>query len=139
MPRKTDSSNPADWLWIAAIDLSVIKHAAKDEIGFITCRGKLAEVLEKIIKAELLRRGWKLVKTHDLMHLVEALAERDSDLAQPARPLCRALAEVYFTDRYPGFDFDDPDWPALCVQLDQITALHAAVQARLAASGAPSP
>ena len=133
MPRKTDSSNPADWLWIAAIDLSVIAHATKDEIGFITCRGKLAEVLEKIVKAELLRLGWKLVKTHDLMHLVEALVERDSDLAPPARPLCRALAEVYFTDRYPGFDFDDPDWPVLRAQLEQVGALMAAVQARVAA------
>ena len=139
MPRKTDSSNPADWLWIAAIDLTVIKHAAKDEIGFITCRGKLAEVLEKIIKAELLRLGWKLVKTHDLMHLVEALAARNSDLAPLARPLCRALAEVYFTDRYPGFDLDDPDWPTLHAQLDQVTALHASVQVLLAAPEAPSP
>ncbi len=26
MPRKTDSHEPADWLWIAAIDLSVIQH-----------------------------------------------------------------------------------------------------------------
>ena len=94
MPRRTDSSKPADWLWIAAMDLSVIEHATKDEIGFLTCRSKLAEVLEKTIKAELLRLGWKLVKTHDLMHLVEALVEWKSELASPARPLCRALAEV---------------------------------------------
>ena len=133
MPRKTDSSNPADWLWIAASDLSVIEHATKDEIGFITCRGKLAEVLEKIMKAELLRLGWKLVRTHDLLHLVESLVEWKSDLATPARPLCRALAEVYFTDRYPGFDLDDPDWPELRAQIEQISELLAAVNSRIGA------
>ena len=30
MPRKTDSNNPADWLWIAAIDLSAIEHLARE-------------------------------------------------------------------------------------------------------------
>jgi hypothetical protein len=24
-------------------------------------------------------------------------------------PIAQALAEVYFADRYPGFDLDDPD------------------------------
>ena len=129
MPRKTDSHNPADWLWIAAIDLSVIQHSAKDEIGFIVCRSKLAEALEKIMKAELLLLGWTLVKTHDLERLRQALVARDSGISEAVAPLCAALAEAYFTDRYPGFDLDDPDWPTLRTQLDQVTALHAAVAA----------
>ena len=57
-------------------------------------------------------------------------------LASPAEAraalLCQQLAEVYLTDRYPGYDFDDPDWPALRAQIEQVTALHAAVAARLA-------
>ena len=73
MPRKTDSKNPADWLWIAAIDLTVIELAVSQEIGFPTVRSKLAEVLEKTIKAELLRLGWRLEKTHDLNRLALAL------------------------------------------------------------------
>ena len=82
MPRRTDSHNPADWLWIA-------------------------EVLEKILKAELLGRG--------------------------CRPLVAALAEVYFAARYPGFDFDDPDWITVRTQLAAVAALLAAVKARLGA------
>ena len=31
---------------------------------------------------------------------------RGSDLVAQVEPLCDALAEVYFTDRYPGFDLD---------------------------------
>ena len=106
----------------------------KNEIGFIVCRSKLAEALEKIMKAELLRLGWTLVKTHDLERLLQASVARASDLADAAAPLCAALAEAYFSDRYPGFDLDDPDWPALRAQVEQVAALLAAVQARVAAS-----
>ena len=138
MPRKTDSHEPADWLWIAAIDLSVIQLATREETGFITCRSKLAEALEKIMKAELLRLGWKLVKTHELERLLQALIAHGSEIAGPVAPLCAALAEVYFTDRYPGFDLDDPDWPVFRDQLRQVLALHAMVQARMGPASADS-
>ena len=48
--------------------------------------------------------------------------------------LATALAEVYFTDRYPGFDLDEPDWPALRAQAEQVAQLLAPVKARLPAS-----
>ena len=133
MPRRTDSQNPADWLWLSAVDLEVIQIAMSAEVGHPTLEGKLAEVLEKIMKAELIRTGWRLEKTHDLDRLLEALEERKSDLAAQFEPLCDALAEAYFSNRYPGFDLEDPDWPALRAQFDQVTALHAAVQSRLPA------
>ena len=129
MPRKTDSSNPADWLWIAASDLELIGLAGEREVGYCAARSKLAEVLEKIIKAELLRLGWTLERTHDLERLFQALASHASAIAESADPLCAALAEVYFTDRYPGFDIDDPDWPSLREQIGQVSALLATVQA----------
>ena len=131
MPRKTDSHNPADWLWIAEIDLSVIQHSAKDEIGFIVCRSKLAECLEKIMKAELLRLGWTLVKTHELERLRQALIAQNSGTSEATAPLCAALDEAYFTNRYPGFDIDDPDWPVLRTQIEQVSALLATVKASL--------
>ena len=134
MPRKTDSKNPADWLWIANSDLELIQLAAEREVGFLGAHSKLAEVLEKILKAELLRTGWRLEKTHDLDRLLEALENQSSDLIPQVEPLCDILAEVYFTDRYPGFDLDDPDWPALREQVKQVSALLATVQTRLAAS-----
>ena len=87
------------------------------------------------MKAELIRSGWRLEKTHDLERLYEALVAGGSDLCAKVGPLCDELAEVYFTDRYPGFDLDDPDWPVLRAQVEQVTALLAAVQARLTAPG----
>ena len=94
-------------------------------------QGKLAEVLEKIMKAELIRDGWRLEKTHDLDRLLEVLEERDCDLASTFEPLCEVLAEAYFTNRYPGFDLDDPDWPAFRSLVEQVAAVLAMVQARV--------
>ncbi len=134
MPRKTNSKNPADWLWIAESDLEMVLLAATHEISFTAARSKLAETLEKILKAELIRTGWPLEKTHDLNRLFDLLAERNSDLLPTVEPLCDALVQVYFTDRYPGFDVDDPDWPTLRAQVEGVTALLETVQARLPAS-----
>ena len=131
MPRKTDSKNPADWLLIAGTELEVVRLALENEIGFTVCRSKLAEILEKVLKAELIRLGWLLEKTHDLDRLLEALVARGSDLVPKVEPLCDVLAEVYFTDRYPGFDLDDPDWPTLRVQVEGVTALLEIIQSRL--------
>ncbi|HEY2951012.1 MAG TPA: HEPN domain-containing protein [Verrucomicrobiae bacterium] len=131
MPRKTDSNNPADWLWIAASDLDMVQMAAEQEISFSAARGKLAEILEKILKAELIRTGWQLEKTHDLNRLLDLLVERKSDLLLTIEPLCDALVQAYFTDRYPGFDLDDPDWPRLREQVEQVTALLQSVKSRL--------
>jgi HEPN domain-containing protein len=98
---------------MAGSDLGLVQLAAEREISFAAARSKLAEILEKILKAELLRLGWTLEKTHDLNRLFDLLAERQSDLLPAVEPLCDGLAQVYFTDRYPGFDLDDPDWPRL--------------------------
>lgn len=134
MPRKTDSNNPADWLFIADSDLAGLKALATQELAYEMCRSKLAEVLEKVLKAELLRLGWRLVKTHDLEVLASELRARGSDLMPQVDPLCEALAEVYFTDRYPGFDLEDPDWSKLRQQLDDIAKLAETVKSRLGTS-----
>lgn len=134
MPRKTDVNNPADWFLFIDSDLAGVRLWAEHEISYVGCRSKLAEVLEKTLKAELIRTGWTLVKTHDLKRLSHELAARDPELESEARPLCLALAEAYMADRYVGFDLEDPDWPALRAQLEAVTALAAIIRARL-----PSP
>ena len=131
MLRKTDSHNPADWLLIAASDLELVQVGVEKEAGFAAVRSKLAEILEKILKAVLLRLGWTLEKTHDLNRLLQSLVERNSDLISMVEPLCDALVQVYFTDRYPGFDLDDPDWPKLRAQVERVSALLQSVKSRL--------
>ena len=99
------------------------------------CRSKLAEVVEKLIKAELIRLGWFLEKTHDLRKLGGELDARGSDLMSSVRPLCNEFAEVYFTDRYPGFDLEDPDWPALRTRVEEVTRLLDTMKSRVSGSG----
>ncbi len=131
MPRKTDANNPADWLWISEQDLQALRLVSEHEVSFHTCRSKLSEVLEKVLKAELLRLGWPLEKTHDLQRLRDALVARKSDLALTVKPLCDSLAEAYMFTRYPGFDLDDPDWPTLREQIEQVGKLLETVKTRV--------
>lgn len=116
---------------ISASDLEGLHRLADAEVSHAMCRSKLAEVLEKILKAELLRLGWQLLKTHDVQHLASELDARSSDLGEIYRPLAEELAEVYFTDRYPGFDLEDPDWPDFRAKLAQVEKLLLAVKSRL--------
>ena len=132
MPRKTDSHNPADWLFIAESEIEALRVLVAQEIGFVMCRSKLSEVVEKVMKAELIRRGWFLEKTHDLERLRKELRARDRELADQLEPLCTNLAEAYFSGRYPGFDLDDADWPTLRGQLDQVAEVLNTVKARVA-------
>lgn len=135
MPRKTDSNNPSDWIYLA--ESEIVGLLAERETSYSMCRSKLAEVLEKVLKAELIRLGWFLQKTHDLRKLGGELRARGSDLEPAARPLCTSLAEVYFTDRYPGFDLADPDWPDFRQKLHAVSGLLDAVKSRLAGPGNP--
>src|SRR6266498_2633517 len=115
--------------------MELVRIGAEQEMGYGATRSKLAEILEKILKAELIRIGWELEKTHDLNRLLQSLVERNSDLVPAATPLCDTLVDVYFTDRYPGFDLDDPDWPKLRAQVEGVAALLETVKSRLPASG----
>ena len=131
LPRSTDSSNPADWLYIAENDLEGVCALAESQLAYEMCRSKLAEIIEKVLKAELLRSGWFLEKTHDLHRLASFFQERQSDLVGTIRPLVTAYAEVYFTARYPGFDLEDPDWPQLTADVQTVQTLLFTVKGRL--------
>ncbi len=62
--------------------------------------------------------------------LLDELIGRSSDLVSTLETLCDSLADAYFSERYPGFDLDDPDWPLLNLQLREVTNLLATVQGR---------
>jgi HEPN domain-containing protein len=134
LPRKTDSNNPADWIFFAESDLEGIRLLVNSEVSNLLCQSKLAETLEKILKAELVLLGWRLVKTHDLQQLAQELHARGSDLSPDCKAHCDSLAERYFSDRYPGFDIEDADWPALRKQTEEIAALLQRVKSRLPSS-----
>ena len=107
---------------------------AQQELSPQLCSSKLAEVLEKILKAELIRVGWTLERTHDLEKLANELNARGSDLVPEVRPLANAFSEVYFADRYPGFDLEDPDWPNFRLQLGQVETVFQKVKQRVSSA-----
>ena len=132
MPRKTDSNNPADWIWFCESDWEALRALGERELGYVLCRSKLAEVIEKLLKAELIRLDWKLEKTHDLRKLGTYLDDRDSDLQTSYAPLVNTFAEVYAIARYPGFDVEeDADWAELRSHIAQVGGLLRQVKARI--------
>lgn len=116
---------------MAEPELEAIRKLSADELAFDMCHSMLAEIVEKLLKAELIRAGWRLEKTHDLERLRKELRTRDKDLADSIESLCADLAEVYFIGRYPGFDLEDADWPGFRAKLEQVTTLLATVKSRL--------
>ncbi len=137
MPRKTDSNNPRDWLYFVEEDLNALRLLAAQEVSYHLCLSKLAETLEKTLKAALIQRGWFLRKIHDLQKLVDELGDLDTELAAIAQPLAEDLAEAYFVDRYPGFDLEDPDWPGLKRRLAEVEDLLATVKSAIPPCDAP--
>ena len=131
MLRKTDSNNPADWLYLAESDLEGIRDLASREVAWHMCHSKLAEVVEKVLKAELIRAGWFLQKTHDLARLLEEIEQFSPDLLAQAEPLALGMAETYFRERYPGFDLEEPDWPDLRAKIQSVEKLMGNVKAKL--------
>ena len=113
MPKRTNAGNPRDWLEFADADLSAVQLLAEQQIAFNVCRSKLAESLEKLLKADLIWRGWALRKIHDLQALLDDLAGFDLERVNQIQPLVDELAEAYTQTRYPGFDLADEDWPRL--------------------------
>ena len=128
---KTDSNNPHDWLLFAERDLEGVRLLCHNQVSFELCQSKLAEIVEKILKAELIRAGWFLEKTHDLQKLASQLRDRDPELADRVRELVVSLAEAYFSARYPGFDLEEPDWPELRGQIESAGELLSEVGSRL--------
>jgi len=121
--KKTDSGCRSDWLLFADDDLSAVKLLSEHQTSCRVCRSKLAEALEKLLKGDLVGRGWNLERTHDLQHLCDKLAEFDGVRSEQLQTTVDDLAEAYTEDRYPGFDFDDEDdW-------DELTALLSNVEA----------
>jgi len=54
LPRKTDSGNPRDWLAYAKTDLDAVRLLVREQVAYPVCKSKLAEALEKGLKANLL-------------------------------------------------------------------------------------
>jgi HEPN domain-containing protein len=101
--KQTNANDPRDWFAFAedrlkAADLiwagEGLTHAG------VEC---LQEAMERYLKGFLVSHGWKLIKTHDLTHLVAEASKTDRFFDSYVE-LAEQLTEQFFLQHYPGLD-----------------------------------
>lgn len=98
MPHE-DSEYAEDWRRIAEKDLTrvdrLLEGGDPEAAGFYLQQG-----LEKLLKAYLLARGWRLQRTHDLEALLNEVVRHDPGLEE-YRAVCQRISAYYMVERYP--------------------------------------
>lgn len=122
--KQSDETNPADGFYLAADRLRAADllwtHQGLTASGIEL----LQEAVERLLKGFLIARGWRLVKTHDLVPLVSEAAVRDPRFSQ-FRDLAKELTEDFFAQHYPGEDWTNigENYAGLRRQTDQMLTL----------------
>ena len=94
-----DSEYPEDWIEVAKEDLEMSTILL--ESGHPRGAGyNLQQAVEKFFKAYLIRQGWRLQRTHDLVELLENALQYDSDLEE-FRSVCKLVTNYALAGRYP--------------------------------------
>jgi len=137
LARKTDAGRAADWLLYAGADLEAVASLSAHQVAYSVCRSKLAEVLEKTIKANLIHLGWRLQKVHDLQKLCDYLYSYDKDAAESLQTLADELADDYAVGRYPGYDLEDPDWQCLSTLINGVSRYFESIQRLISSADKP--
>lgn len=94
-----ESVAPLDWFKKAEVDLKSAKILLDNET-LETAAFHIQQAIEKYLKGYLLSKGWKLIKTHDLISLLNEAVSHTSHL-EVFRKLCMRATEYYIEDRYP--------------------------------------
>jgi HEPN domain-containing protein len=125
-----ESRYPGDWLAKAQKDLRRVEIllAADDTEG---AGFNVQQAVEKIIKAFLLSKGWRLERTHDLVKLLNTVVHYAPKFDK-YRALCEQVTEYYFEERYPIFYALSPTKAEIQYALDKAKDLLAEVEAVLA-------
>ena len=121
---KTDPGNPGDWL-VLARDRLEKADALHDRFGPSWSGIELLhEAAERYLKALLVAKGWKLVKTHDLNLLLAEAAEFNEECAR-FQEIAGNLTEQFWEQHYPGGDLDQvgQDYDEVRSQLGELVAL----------------
>ena len=94
MPRKTDSKNPADWLWLAESDLAVVRLASGQEVGFRKRMARPFAITEMLALRKPEPTMMKVSASHYmLMATLSARRNREGVPAAHGRSQTRPLQE----------------------------------------------
>ena len=94
-----DSEYPEDWIRNAEEDYRMALYLLEGDFP----RGagyNLQQAVEKFFKAYLIRQGWRLQRTHDLVELLDDALQYDSDLEE-FRSVCKLVTDYTLAGRYP--------------------------------------
>ena len=94
-----DSEYPEDWIEVAEEDLEMSSILL--ESGHPRGAGyNLQQAVEKFFKAYLIRQGWRLQRTHDLVELLDDAVKYDSTLEE-YHATCKLVTAYSTAGRYP--------------------------------------
>ena len=94
-----DSEYSEDWIRNAEEDYRMALYLLEGDFP----RGagyNLQQATEKFFKAYLIRQGWRLQRTHDLVELLDNALQYDSDLEE-FRSVCKLVTDYTLVGRYP--------------------------------------
>lgn len=122
--RKTSEDNPADWFYLAVDRLRSADAVWTSEGLTMSGVELLQEAAERFLKGFLVSRGWRVERTHDLVHLMKTAASHDTRFGSFAG-LSVTLTQEFFAQHYPGGDLTDVgrDYESTRRQLGELVAL----------------
>ena len=99
---KGDPSQPANWYQLARRDLDKARRdLTQGDLPYAAMQ--LQQAAEKACKGWLLAHGWKLIKTHDLVFLLDEIRALGPELSWFA-PSAALLSKEFFEERYVSWD-----------------------------------
>ena len=94
-----ESLYPNDWFVKGDSDLNAVEILLKAQ-NLDIAAFHIQQAIEKYLKGFLLGRGWSLVKTHDLVDLLNEAVNYEPSF-EKFRQLCIRVTEYYIEERYP--------------------------------------
>jgi uncharacterized protein len=100
---KTDENNPDDWYRFAADKLSAADAVFAVHGPSLAAVELLHEAVEPYMKGWLISKGWRLIRTHNLVTLLEAGMAYEPQLSGHMA-FAEDLTQQFFLQHYPGGD-----------------------------------
>ena len=106
-----DSEYPEDWVAVAEEDYEMFRVLL--EAGHPSGAGyHLQQAVEKFFKAYLIRQGWRLQRTHNLVELLDDALQYDSTLEE-YRSICCLVTNYSLAGRYPASRSESLNLPVM--------------------------
>ncbi len=119
---KGDPGDASAWFRLSRRDLDKARRdLAQGDLPYSLIQ--LQQAAEKACKGWLLARGWSLVKTHDLVFLLEEIRIRGIDVDE-FKPAGALLSKEFLEERYISLDAEpEPTEPEARKLLDAVDRL----------------